>query len=85
MQSLLFLAQNAGDALALGGGMMIVAIVLGIIALAIWIWALVNAIQNPALDSTMRIVWVLVIVFTGIIGAIVYLLIGRSTMTHARM
>lgn len=62
---------------------MVVAIVVGIVFLAIWIWALVNAIQNPALDSTMRIVWVLVIVFTGIIGAAVYLLVGRGSTTTA--
>ncbi len=35
--------------------------------------AVEDAIQNPAVNSTMRIVWVLVIVFTQIIGAIIYL------------
>ena len=55
--------------------------ILGIAALCVWIWALIDAIQNPTLDSTMRIVWVLVIVFTQIIGAIIYLAIGRSTRT----
>jgi hypothetical protein len=49
-----------------------------IAAFAVWIWALVDAITNPALDSTMRIVWILVIVFTQIIGAIIYLAVGRS-------
>ncbi|MFP4144731.1 MAG: PLD nuclease N-terminal domain-containing protein [Phycisphaeraceae bacterium] len=53
----------------------------GLVALAgfvLWIWALIDAIQNPKLDDTMRIVWVLVIVFTQIIGAAIYLLIGRD-------
>ncbi len=71
-------AQSAGDAVAWGSGFMLVAVLLGIISLVIWIWALVDAIQNPALDGTLRLVWVLVIVFTGIIGAAIYLLIGRS-------
>jgi hypothetical protein len=71
-------AQNAGDAIAWGSGFMLVAVLLGIISVVIWIWALVDAIQNPALDGTLRLVWVLVIVFTGIIGAAIYLLIGRS-------
>ncbi len=71
-------AQNAGDAVAWGSGFMLVAVLLGIISLVIWIWALVDAIQNTALDGTLRLVWVLVIVFTGIIGAAIYLLIGRS-------
>ena len=80
----LLLAQNAGDAGSLFVGIGIVGIlmsILGIAALVVWIWALVDAIQNPALDSTTRIVWVLVIVFTQIIGAILYLAIGRSRRT----
>jgi hypothetical protein len=80
----LLLAQNAGDIGGFFVGFSILWVfmaILGIAALAIWIWALVDAIQNPALDSTMRIVWVLVIVFTQIIGAIIYLAIGRSTRT----
>lgn len=66
----LLLAQNAGDAggFFVGFGIFwILMFILGIAALGVWIWALVDAIQNPALDSTMRIVWVLVIVFTQII------------------
>jgi len=55
--------------------------ILGIAALGVWIWALIDAIRNSTLDSTMRIVWVLVIVFTQIIGAIIYLAVGRSTRT----
>jgi len=65
----------------LGGGMAIVILLIGLVCLAIWIWALIDAIRNPALESTMRIVWLLVIFFTGIIGAIIYLLIGRSRGT----
>lgn len=71
-------APDVGDAVALGSGVMIVAVVFGILSVIVWIWALVHAIQNPALDGTMRIVWVLVIVFTGILGAAIYLLVGRS-------
>jgi hypothetical protein len=80
----LLLAQNAGDA---GGFFVGIGIlwtlmfILGIAALGAWIWALVDAIQNPALDGTMRIVWVLVIVFTQIIGAIIYLAVARSGRT----
>ena len=80
----LLLAQNAGDAggFFVGFGILwILMFILGIAALGVWIWALVDAIQNPALDGTMRIVWVLVIVFTQIIGAIIYLAIGRSRRT----
>ena len=44
------------------------------------IWALVDAIRVP--DDSMfkagnKLIWVLVIVFTGLIGAIIYLIVGR--------
>ena len=74
----LLLAQNAGEVGAWFAGFGLIWLVLALAALAVWIWALVDAIQNPALDSTMRIVWILVIVFTQIIGAIIYLAVGRS-------
>ena len=80
----LLLAQNAGDIGGFFVGFSILwvfMVILGLAALAVWIWALVDAIQNPALDSTMRIVWVLVIIFTQIIGAIIYLAVGRSRRT----
>jgi phospholipase D-like protein len=44
------------------------------------IWALVDAIRVP--DDSMykagnKLIWVLVIVLTGLIGAIIYLVVGR--------
>jgi hypothetical protein len=46
----------------------------------VWIWALVDAIQVPE-DSMYRsgtkLVWVLVIVLTQVVGAIIYFAIGR--------
>lgn len=84
LEALSLLAQDDGGEVAIwGGGIFMVLMMLGaIIAFGIWLWALINAIQNPALDSTMRLIWVLVIVFTGIVGAIVYLIIGRSHVTQ---
>jgi len=45
-----------------------------------WIWALVDAIRVPH-DSNYRagnkLVWVLVIIFATVIGAAIYLAIGR--------
>jgi hypothetical protein len=77
----LLVAQNAGDFFVGFGILWVFMFLLGIAALVVWIWALIDAIQNPALDSTMRIVWILVIVFTQILGAIIYLAVGRSRRT----
>jgi hypothetical protein len=75
----LLLAQNAGDIAAWAGGAMMLWFLLALAGMVLWVWALVHAIQNPALDNTMRIVWVLVILFTSVLGAIIYLTLGRST------
>ena len=61
----------------MAGGMLLWALLM-VAYLAIWIWALVDAIRNPLLDDTTRLIWVLVIVFAQLIGAIVYLIVGRS-------
>lgn len=54
--------------------------ILGIAAFVLWVWALVDVVKVP--DDSMfkagnKLVWVLVIVLTGVIGAIVYLVVGR--------
>jgi hypothetical protein len=55
-------------------------------AFVVWIWALVDAIQVP--DDSMyrsgtKLLWVLVIVITGIIGAIIYFVVGRPVSRAA--
>jgi len=70
--------MNDATPLVFGGGMMLLCVTLALAALALWLWALIDAIRNPALDPTMRIVWILVIVFTSWIGALIYLAIGRN-------
>ncbi len=46
-------------------------------AFVFWIWMLVHAITNKALTDTEKIVWVIVIVFTHFIGALIYFFVGR--------
>jgi hypothetical protein len=53
---------------------------IGLVGLVVWIWALVDCLQVP--DDSMyrtgtKLIWVLVIVLAQVIGAIVYLAIGR--------
>lgn len=82
MDSLLLLAQQADDVsggVLLGGGaIMIVALIFLLLGAILWIWALIDAIQNPALSNNERIVWILVILLTNWLGAVIYLLIGRN-------
>jgi Phospholipase_D-nuclease N-terminal len=50
---------------------------------ALWIYALISAIINERLDSTMRLVWVIVIIFVNGLGAVLYLIIAPNRPTWA--
>jgi hypothetical protein len=60
--------------------LVILFLALGIGSLVVWIWALVDAIKVPH-DSMYKtgnkLIWILVIVLAGVIGAIIYLIVGR--------
>jgi hypothetical protein len=51
----------------------------GLAAFGVWVWALVDAIKTP--DGSFRagnqLIWVLVILFGNLLGAIIYLVVGR--------
>jgi hypothetical protein len=77
----ILLKSDVGAAM---GGVLILLVVLALAAL--WIWALVDAIRVPD-DADYRagtkLLWVLVIVLTGFIGAAVYLAVGRPARRPA--
>ena len=54
-------------------------IVVGLGGLAVWVYALIDVIRTP--DDQYRagtqLVWILVVLFATIVGALIYLAIGR--------
>jgi uncharacterized membrane protein len=51
-------------------------------AFIVWIWAVVDVVKVPddsMFKSGSKLVWVLVIVLTGVVGAIIYLVVGRPS------
>ena len=50
----------------------------GLVAFIFWIAMLINAIQNPRISGTQKIVWVLVILFLHFLGALIYYFVGRD-------
>lgn len=65
-----------------GSAVIFVFLAVALASFVIWIWALVDVVKVPD-DSMFRagskLVWVLVIVFTGVVGAIIYLVVGRPS------
>jgi hypothetical protein len=50
----------------------------GLLELIFQIWMLVDAIQNPRLEGSQRIVWVLVIILLPCLGPVLYFFVGRG-------
>jgi len=50
----------------------------GLLTLIFWVWMLIDAIKNPRLDGTQRVIWVLVIFFLPCLGSIIYYFAGRG-------
>lgn len=70
--------NGAGGLFAAGGCFLLVVILLSLAALGLIIWAIIDLIGNPAMDTTMKIIWALVIFFIPLLGSILYLVIGRN-------
>jgi hypothetical protein len=57
--------------------MPILLVLLGIAGTIFWIWMIVDCATNEPSEGNDKIVWILVIVFTHWIGALVYYLVRR--------
>lgn len=58
-------------------GLFVIIVVLG--GFAVWLYALIDVIRTPdhQYQAGTQLVWVLVVLFANIIGALIYLAIGR--------
>jgi hypothetical protein len=56
----------------------LVVFAVSIFALVFWILMLVDCVKRKFKDDTEKIIWILVLVFTGIIGALIYYFIVKN-------
>jgi glucan phosphoethanolaminetransferase (alkaline phosphatase superfamily) len=54
------------------------AVVLGILGTIFWIWMVIDCATNKKLRDDQKVIWLLVIIFTHLIGAIIYYFAGRT-------
>ena len=78
MDILPFLADAANNAAGMFFGLGAFGLALALIASLFWLWMLVDALTNAALEPPMKIVWAAVIFFLPFLGALAYLLVGRK-------
>jgi len=56
-------------------------VLLGILSSIFWLWMLIDAAVNESSTGTDKVVWVLIILFTHFIGALIYFIVRRSRRT----
>lgn len=59
-------------------GTMLVVALFGLVAVVLWLWSLVHCIRNKGLSDNMRLIGVLLIVFLGLLGSLIYLVLPRN-------
>jgi len=59
-------------------------VIFGLPGLILWIWSLVDALRRSDSEweqaGQNKLVWTLVLVFTGFVGAVIYLLVARPRL-----
>ena len=55
-----------------------IGIILAIAATIFWIWMLIDRLTNARLQGVEKLIWVLVIFFLHLLGAIIYFFVGRE-------
>lgn len=76
-------AAAAVGAGMLGVGLLMTVVfgILGIVSFIIWIWALIDVIRRQFTNPSDKTLWIIIVVILGVLGAIVYLIAGRSKGT----
>ena len=63
-----------------GMGAMCVSLVFLLVGLAVfafWLWMLIDAIRHAPSENNLKLIWILVIILAGIIGALIYFFVQR--------
>jgi hypothetical protein len=50
---------------------------LGLLGTVFWLWMLIDCLTRKSADGTEKLIWVLVIIFTNLVGALLYFFIQR--------
>ena len=71
----------ATAAVGIGIGMLIFWFIFGALGLILFIWALIDVLRRNFTNPNDKIMWIILILLIGVIGPILYLIIGRKKGT----
>lgn len=63
----------------MGPSFLLIISAISFIYLILMIYSIVDVIRSEFKDPSMKLIWIIVIVFPQLIGTLVYLIIGKST------
>lgn len=78
MSTFIFLAQSTDKAAGVFFGLGAFGLILALLAAIFWLWMLIHALTNSALEPTMKIVWAALIFILPFLGALAYFFMGRT-------
>ncbi len=58
--------------------LILVALVVVLTSVGFWIYTIVDVIKSKFVDESTKIVWLLVVILLGLLGSIIYWVLGRS-------
>jgi hypothetical protein len=59
-------------------------LVLGLLGTVFWIWMLIDCAMNEPSEGNDKLVWILVILFTHLLGALIYFFVRRPNRLPLR-
>lgn len=65
----------------MGGAVMMVLLLFTLAYFVLWVYCLVDVIRSDFKDSTMKLIWVIVLLFAHGLGPIAYLIFGKGSKT----
>lgn len=65
-------------------GFVVFIVILALLALVMWIWALVDCFQNEELNRNNKLLWIIILLFTFTLGAVLYYFMARSSKLKAQ-
>lgn len=74
-------AAAATGAAAIFGGFLLFWVIFGLGGFALFLWALIDVIRRQFPNPNDKILWIVLIVFIGWLGPILYLIVGRKKGT----
>jgi hypothetical protein len=74
----MMIAQLVANPFLIFGGLGLFGGLIGLLLMIFWLEMLIDAVTNDAIQGTEKIVWVLVIIFTHFVGALIYFFVARG-------